>query len=69
MLVVHVIGAMMAFGVGTVYCWIHSYMSLHMVPHVNTKCTMYIRFAACVTMTLTFVSSILEPEVMLLLYK
>ncbi|ELU15811.1 hypothetical protein CAPTEDRAFT_183312 [Capitella teleta] len=42
-LVVHLIGAILAFGIGTVYCWLTSALSYKMCPSVSSRLTCHIR--------------------------
>ena len=58
-LAVHLTGALMAFGLGTVYAWIHTIMAYNMVPHINSKLLCHIRVVICSICTVTFIMSIL----------
>lgn len=59
-LIVHLIGAMLAFGIGTVYCWITSIMSYKMCPEVSSRVTCHVRIAICVFTSIAFIISILR---------
>jgi hypothetical protein len=59
---VHIIGAVMAFGVGMVYIWMHgvmSYWTRMTTPPLNGLTVFVIRIACCVITTAAFVVSIL----------
>ena len=59
-IIVHLIGAMMAFGLGTIYCWIQTYMSYKMRPMMNTTCMCHTRLIICIVTTVSFIGSILD---------
>ena len=54
---VHMVGAVMAFGFGTAYCWLQTIMSFRMVPLVNTKEMAFFRLFLSCLMTVTFATS------------
>lgn len=56
---VHLIGAAMAFGIGTVYLWMQSWMSISLAPRVNSHEVMVTRFVCSVTATLMIITSVL----------
>ena len=58
-MVVHLIGAILAFGLGNVYCWMQSAMSYRLHPHLNTRGVAHARALLSALTTLTFISSIL----------
>ncbi len=54
---IHMIGATLAFGFGTIYCWIQTIMSFSMYPLVNTKAMAIFRFSLSSLMTCTFITT------------
>ncbi|XP_045136265.1 DNA damage-regulated autophagy modulator protein 2-like isoform X3 [Portunus trituberculatus] len=61
---IHLIGAVLAFGIGTIYLWMQSVMSLNLSPRVNGRAVMVVRFVCSVMATLflliTIVFSVLH---------
>lgn len=56
---VHLIGAGMAFGLGNIYLWIQSWMSVHLMPRVNSKAVTVVRFVSSAIATLMIILTIL----------
>ncbi|CAH1787702.1 unnamed protein product [Owenia fusiformis] len=54
-LVVHLIGALLAFGLGTVYCCLQTIMSFKMHPHMNSRVLSYIRLIFSLIAVLAFI--------------
>jgi len=54
---IHMVGATMAFGFGTVYCWLQTIMSFKMHPLVNTQLMAGFRLFLTILMTGTFATS------------
>lgn len=62
---IHMVGATMAFGFGSVYCWLQTIMSFKMVPLVNTAHMARFRLFLSTLMTCTFtISCICGPMAM-----
>ena len=55
----HVTGAMLAFGVSTVYCWVQTVMSYSACPRLGSRTLCHVRVTICVVASLAFVNSIL----------
>lgn len=55
----HIIGAMLAFGVSIVYCWVQTVMSYAACPRLGSKVLCHIRVAVCIIASVAFVISIL----------
>ena len=51
---IHLLGALMSFGFGSVYCWLQSWLSFRMVPLVNTKQMAWFRTILSVIITISF---------------
>lgn len=51
---IHLLGALMSFGFGSVYCWLQSWLSFRMVPLVNTIRMALIRTLLSVIITISF---------------
>lgn len=58
-LVVHLIGAILAFGLGAVYCCMHTHISYKMAPILNSRCLANFRLLLSILITVGFISSIL----------
>ena len=54
---VHVVGALLAFGFGAIYCWIQTFLSFKIYPMVNSLLTARIRLILSMIMTMTFCTS------------
>ncbi|KAK2189395.1 hypothetical protein NP493_107g00017 [Ridgeia piscesae] len=53
----HVTGAMLAFGVSTVYCWVQTVMSYSACPRLGSRTLCHIRVTICVVASLAFVNN------------
>ena len=51
---IHLLGALMSFGFGSVYCWLQSWLSFRMVPLVNNKRMAWCRTILSVIITISF---------------
>lgn len=51
---IHLIGALMSFGFGSVYCWLQTWLSFRMVPLVNTIKMAWFRCCLSVIITCSF---------------
>ena len=56
---VHLLGAILGFGLGNVYCWMQSVMSYKLEPYMNTRYMAHVRTILSTVTTITFISSIL----------
>lgn len=54
-LIVHFAGAILAFGLGNIYCWIQTCMSYKMVPHMNSRTICHIRLFLSLMSSIMFV--------------
>uniref|UniRef100_A0A0N7ZBC1 CWH43-like N-terminal domain-containing protein n=2 Tax=Scylla olivacea TaxID=85551 RepID=A0A0N7ZBC1_SCYOL len=55
---VHLIGAVLAFGLGTVYQWLQSWMSVCLSPRVNSRGVMVVRFICSAMATLLIITTV-----------
>ncbi|KAI0222159.1 DNA damage-regulated autophagy modulator protein 2 [Lamellibrachia satsuma] len=51
----HIVGAMLAFGVSIVYCWVQTVMSYAACPRLGSKVLCHIRVAVCIIASVAFV--------------
>ena len=58
-LAIHLLGAVMAFGLGTVYAWIQTTISYQMCPHSTPYWLCHLRTVLCAISSITFIASIL----------
>ena len=63
-LVMHLIGALLAFGLGIVYCCINAYFSLKLVGVSNSKAVALVRVALCALAIIAFVLGILLAQML-----
>lgn len=54
---IHLVGAIMAFGCGAIYCWLQTVLSFYMEPLVNTIRMAYWRMFLSVMISVTFLTT------------
>ena len=63
-LALHLIGAMMTFLLGIVYCWIHTYLSYKVFPNgLSTKAMVYLRAVLSAIATVGFLMTVIGANI------
>lgn len=58
-MIAHGVGAILAFGIGTIYAWMQVYYSFYLLKHFGSRAVCFVRLTLAVLTTTFLITSIL----------